>query len=68
MTNPWKRRFEPAHRKPKDRLKGAQIAPVHPIQPVVCGRLTCGHPRLIHDTDRCLRVGCDCTGYLEVPA
>ena len=66
MTS-WKRPFEPTHRKPKDRLKLAQIAPLCPIQPVQCGRLGCADPRLIHREDgKCLRVGCGCTEYVEV--
>ena len=67
VSNPWKRRFEPAHRKPKDRLRGAQLAPVQRVEPVLC--VSCADPRLIHrDNLRCLRVGCECERYVEAPA
>ncbi len=43
--------------------KPAQIAPSHPMPPVVC---MCGCPRLIHrDGGRCLRAGCGCESYVE---
>ena len=63
MSNPWKPRFVPTHRKKRDPLKAAQIAPVQRIQPVLC--VTCEHPRLIHGAEKCLRVGCECTEYVE---
>jgi hypothetical protein len=65
MSNPWKRRFEPAHRKPKDRLRGAQLAPLAK-GPVKCGN--CEHPPGLHDSAGVFCMGCDCVGYVEVPA
>lgn len=65
MTNPWKRPFVPAHRKPRNPLRGAQLAPSVPVTAVVCDREACGHPRLIHrDNTRCLNATCGCEAYL----
>jgi hypothetical protein len=61
--NPWKSKFVPAHHKPKDPLKRAQIAPVHRIEPVVC---KCSHARLLHGEDgKCLNRVCGCATYRE---
>jgi hypothetical protein len=49
----------------RDPLRGAQIAPLHTVQPVRC---VCGHAELMHrreTDDRCLSYGCDCTEYRE---
>ena len=53
--------------------KPAQLAPSHPVTPVVCA--TCGHPRLIHRDGSlqgrtvrrygCLALACDCLAYAE---
>lgn len=55
-----------------DKLRRAQIAPVHTVEPVRCARDGCQHARLMHDVSafqisvpRCLAYGCGCTEYVE---
>jgi hypothetical protein len=63
MGNPWKPKFVPAHRKPKDRLRGAQLAPVQRVEAVLC---RCSHARLLHqDEGKCLNKVCGCLTYRE---
>jgi hypothetical protein len=65
MGNPWSKRFVPAHRKPRDRLKGSQLAPLAK-GPVKCGG--CGHAPGLHNPDPgfCDMPSCECDGYEEV--
>lgn len=47
----------------RDPLRGAQIAPSHPVEPVRC---RCSHARLMHDEEgKCLNRVCGCAQYRE---
>lgn len=66
MPNGWGPGFVPAHRRPRDPLRGAQLAPIQLVAPVVCATPKCGHPRLIHrDGGKCLNATCECLTYVE---
>ena len=66
MPKGWGPGFVPAHRKRRDPLRGAQLAPIQHITPVVCTTPGCGHPRLMHrDGGMCLNASCGCTSYVE---